>query len=74
MQNASPTSDGLFDDMQSQPLRDPLAILLSGTDILRHYGSRLAFDECDAQREQMLQAAEQLTALLAGGGDTLWHS
>lgn len=61
----TPANDGLVTDSQSQRLRDPLAVLLSGTDILRHYGSRLPSDECDAQREQMLEAAALLSALLA---------
>lgn len=41
-------------------LREPLAVLLLCTDILREYGGRLTYAELQEQREAMHHAAQQL--------------
>jgi len=46
--------------------RDPLAVLLLSTDILREYGGRLSSGMLKEQREAMHQAAEQLTSAMNG--------
>lgn len=63
-----PADETPFAAADGQRLREPLAILLSGTDILRHYGDRLPSEECASQREQMLEAAAMLSSMLAEEG------
>lgn len=46
--------------------RDPLAVLLLSTDILREYGGRLSGGMLKEQREAMHLAAEQLTSAMKG--------
>jgi hypothetical protein len=46
--------------------RDPLAVLLLSTDILREYGGRLSGGMLKEQREAMHLAAEQLTSAMNG--------
>lgn len=65
---SAPSPEGPFANPETQRLREPLAILLSGTDILRHYGDRLPSEECESQREQMLEAAAMLSSMLAEEG------
>ena len=46
--------------------RDPLAVLLLSTDILREYGVRLSSGMLKEQREAMHLAALQLTSAMNG--------
>jgi hypothetical protein len=46
--------------------RDPLAVLLLSTDILREYGGRLSGGMLKEQREAMHLAAVQLTSAMNG--------
>jgi hypothetical protein len=46
--------------------RDPLAVLLLSTDILREYGGRLSSGMLKEQREAMHLAAVQLTSAMNG--------
>jgi hypothetical protein len=46
--------------------RDPLAVLLLSTDILREYGGRLSSGILKEQREAMHLAAVQLTSAMNG--------
>lgn len=46
-------------------MRDPLSILLLGTDILRQYGERLDIQSLREQRDHMHQAAKELVAVLS---------
>jgi hypothetical protein len=46
--------------------RDPLAVLLLSTDILREYGGRLSNGMLKEQREAMHLAAVQLTSAMNG--------
>jgi len=46
--------------------RDPLAVLLLSSDILREYGGRLSSGMLREQREAMHLAAVQLTSAMSG--------
>lgn len=46
-------------------MRDPLAVLLLGTDILRRYGERLDREVLRDQRAAMQQAAQELITVMS---------
>jgi DNA-binding response OmpR family regulator len=50
-------------------VRESLAVLLTGTDILRHHSASLSESQLQDQRDAMLDAGAKLSEALAAGGE-----